>query len=99
MGLFRKLTRALTAGAMDFRPGTQPTAMYARQTCNAVRRMRSDDPVVRAGGFAEWKVLHPSAAPVERLGGWYHAPQDPGSMMRYWAGQAWSAQTRGSADM
>lgn len=40
MGLFRKLASTVTVGAIDFRSDKERTAMYARQTRNAVERQQ-----------------------------------------------------------
>jgi len=37
MGLFRKMTSMTTLGAVDFRSDKERTAMYTRQTRNAIR--------------------------------------------------------------
>lgn len=40
MGLFRKLASTVTVGAIDFRSDKERTAMYARQTRNAIERQQ-----------------------------------------------------------
>ena len=75
--------------------------------------MKSADPVIRAGADAEWRAersdetaaargkLEEAAAAQSKLpalAGWYHAPQDPGSLVRYFDGREWTAQTRDPAD-
>lgn len=43
MGLFRKLASTVTVGAIDFRSDKERTAMYARQTRNAIERQQFAD--------------------------------------------------------
>ncbi len=106
-----------TTGTVGHDPGSHVhiAELQAKAAVSADRaaRMKSSDPVIRAGAHAEWKAEHAdqiaaaadqiaAAASLSKdpaLPGWYHASQDPGSLVRYWDGRAWTDMTRDPADV
>lgn len=48
MGVIRKLTSVVTVGVVDFRSDKERTALYTRQTRNAVEAQRQDAQAQRA---------------------------------------------------